>query len=161
VSAPFDDTHFDVIDPAGDLACRLIDHYFDDLAALLAEDFDPGRGPTTSPEAFTWPRGAFIAVFVHDAPVACGGVQRIGPAIGEIKRMWVDASMRGRGFGHGLLSALEECARSLGMEVVRLDTHSKLVAANALYRASGYLEIADYNDNPAADRWFEKGLDET
>jgi GNAT superfamily N-acetyltransferase len=159
VSISLDDTRFDLVDPAGDLAARLIDRYFDDLAALLAEDFDPNRGPATSPEAFAWPRGAFIAAFVHDAPFGCGGVQRIGTSTGEIKRMWIDASMRGQGLGHALLTTLENYAGTLGLSRILLDTHSKLLAANALYQASGYVEVDDYNDNPAADRWFEKRLD--
>ena len=44
------------------------------------------------------------------------------------------------------------------------DGHSRLLrlshprAAIALYRATGYREIAPYNDEPYAHHWFEKPL---
>jgi hypothetical protein len=42
--------------------------------------------------------------------------------------------------------------------VVRLDTNGALTEAIALYARSGYAEIERYNDNPYAQRFFEKPL---
>jgi ribosomal protein S18 acetylase RimI-like enzyme len=75
-----------------------------------------------------------------------------------VKRMWLAPEVRGRGAGRRLLVALEEEARRLGYRVLRLDTRSELVEAVALYRSSGYRDIAPYNANPDADTWFEKAL---
>jgi hypothetical protein len=44
------------------------------------------------------------------------------------------------------------------LDVLRLDTNAALAEAQALYRASGYAEIARFNDNPYAHHWFEKRL---
>ena len=44
------------------------------------------------------------------------------------------------------------------MRAVRLDTNRSLREALQLYRASGYREIARFNDNPYAHHWFEKSL---
>jgi len=41
---------------------------------------------------------------------------------------------------------------------VRLDTNATLDEAIAMYLAAGYLPIERYNDNPFAQRWFEKRL---
>ena len=43
----------------------------------------------------------------------------------------------------------------MGFESVRLDCQRHTWP---LYRAAGYAEIDDYNDNPFADHWAEKPL---
>ena len=47
----------------------------------------------------------------------------------------------------------------MGYAVVRLDTGSRQPHAKALYAASGYSELANYNGNPYAAYWGEKRLD--
>jgi GNAT superfamily N-acetyltransferase len=90
--------------------------------------------------------------------VACGGVKRLDDATGEIKRMFVAPEARGRGVARALLAALEETARGLGYERVRLDTGAKQPHAQALYASAGYAAIPDYNRNAYASYWFEKEL---
>ena len=53
---------------------------------------------------------------------------------------------------------LERYAREAGAEVVRLETNRALQEAIALYRSSGYREVARFNDEPYAHHWFEKRL---
>ena len=91
-------------------------------------------------------------------PVACGGIQTIGDAVGEVKRMWVSSEWRGAGLGSRLLRHLETVAVSLGHRVVRLDTNDTLVEAIAMYERAGYRQVPRYNDNPYARFWFEKSL---
>jgi putative acetyltransferase len=57
---------------------------------------------------------------------------------GEVKRMFVDGSMRGKGLGHLLLEALEDCARSERVEGLRLETGVHNHEAVALYLHHGY-----------------------
>ena len=40
----------------------------------------------------------------------------------------------------------------------RLETGDVLGEAIALYRSAGYAEVAPFNDEPFADRWFAKPL---
>ncbi len=47
-----------------------------------------------------------------------------------------------------------------GRSTIRLDTNGALTAALALYRSTGYVEVAPFNDEPHADHWFEKALGE-
>ena len=60
--------------------------------------------------------------------------------------------------GRRLLAALEDHARSGGATVVQLETNRVLAEAIAMYRASGYVEVAPFNSEPYAHHWFEKRL---
>ena len=132
--------------------------YFAELDERFPAGFDPGDTLVADAGDLEAPRGVFVVARADEAPVACGGVQTIDDGVGEIKRMWVDEAMRGRGLGRRLLAELEDQCRSLGHHTVRLDTNSRLPEAVAMYRRSGYSEIERYNDNPYPDHWFEKRL---
>lgn len=113
---------------------------------------------------FAPPSGIFL-VLVDDEgrDAGCGGIRRIddGP-FGirfEVKHLYVDPSIRGRGWGRLLLEALEDQARAWGAAQLVLDTHHTLEAAGALYARSGFTRVEPYNDNPNATRWYAKGLD--
>jgi ribosomal protein S18 acetylase RimI-like enzyme len=75
-----------------------------------------------------------------------------------IKRMWVAPSARGLGVGRRILGELEEHARARGALSVHLETNGALHEAISLYRATGYVEVDAFNDEPYAHHWFEKQL---
>ena len=85
-------------------------------------------------------------------------IRRGAPAWSEIKRLWVDPSVRGLGLGRRLLVSLEQRAAEAGSPIVRLDTNRVLTQAIAMYRAEGYREVPPFNENPYAHHWFEKDL---
>lgn len=72
--------------------------------------------------------------------------------------MWVEPEARGLGLGRRILRELEQLARDGGAQVVRLETNRALSEAIALYRKSGYREVAAFNDEPYAHHWFEKRI---
>ena len=72
--------------------------------------------------------------------------------------MYVVPDARGRGLARRLLAAIEDAARELGYERVRLDTGASQPHARALYESAGYHEVPDYNDNPYAAYHAEKLL---
>jgi GNAT superfamily N-acetyltransferase len=114
--------------------------------------------PSAGPEDFRPPGGAFL-LGEDDGEVVCaGGLKQLSGDCVEIKRMFVVPSQRGRGVARALLGALEQTARELGYETVRLDTGAQQPHARALYLDAGYQPIPDYNDNPAASFWGEKRL---
>jgi len=119
----------------------------------------PSRGD------FEPPAGVFLVVEGENlagepADVGCGGIRRIAPGRYEVKHLWLNPSTRGRGFGHLLLDELERRALLFGARELVLDTNDSLLAAGALYKAHGYLEIEPYNDNPNANLWLRKVLTE-
>ncbi len=111
-----------------------------------------------TPEQMAPPGGSFLVIRRGDQAVACGGVKRLQPGLGEIKRMYVVPAQRGHGIARVLLAALEREVRRLGYERVRLDTGPEQAGAKALYESAGYEPIPDYNSNPYARYWFEKEL---
>ena len=115
-------------------------------------------GSPTDDEAMAPDAGAFVVATSDGEPVACGGVQALGPATGEIKRMWVHPGWRGAGLGSRLLRHLEQVTVELGHGEVKLDTNGTLVEAIAMYDRAGYRRIGRYNDNPYAQAWFAKRL---
>lgn len=147
---------FEVVDPASPDARTAMGHYFDELDRRFDGGFDPGPLTDDDLASMRAPGGTFVLARSDGDVVACGGVQPLGEGIGEIKRMWVHDRWRGTGLGARMLRRLEDDAVALGHTVVRLDTNATLTDAIALYERTGYRSIERYNDNPYAERWFEK-----
>ena len=130
--------------------------------AEIAERFDGGfdRDQSSAPtlDAFAAPDRHFVVMRLDGALVGCGGFKRDAPGVAYLKRMWVAPEARGLGLGKRLLEALEEKARALGYQKVRLETERSLTEAQRLYRSSGYVEVPPFNDELYAHHWFEKAL---
>jgi DNA-binding MarR family transcriptional regulator/GNAT superfamily N-acetyltransferase len=132
--------------------------YFSELGQRFDTGFDPARSIPASDGELTPPAGLLLVATLHGEPVGCGALKFHGAEPTEIKRMWVAPSARGLGLGRRLLASLEAHAAAGGSRVLRLETNRTLVEAVGLYRASGYREVAPFNDEPYADHWFEKTL---
>lgn len=143
-------------DPAGAQAQACIGAYLDELQTRFAGGFDPTLGPQVDPRRLVPPEGLFLLATLEGEAVGCAALKRLSKGIGEVKRMWVAPSVRGMGIARRMLEALEAHAIDMGMRTLRLDTGGSQPEAVALYRSSGYREIAPYNDNPYAAHWFEK-----
>ena len=140
-------------------ADALIEAMIAEVAALYGSRLDVPGKPTAPPEQLRPEAGGICLVGRLDGePVAVGAVKRLGDEVCEIKRMYVAPEARGRGVARALLVALEDAARSLGYARARLDTGPDQPHAKALYLATGYTEIPDYNGNPDASFWAEKPL---
>jgi DNA-binding MarR family transcriptional regulator/GNAT superfamily N-acetyltransferase len=145
--------------PAGSPdAVGAVRRYFTELDERFPGGFDPGDAATSDVAGMAPPEGVFLVGRVDGEVMACGGVQRQGRTIGEIKRMWIAPEWRGCGLGVRMLGALEDQARRLGYREVYLDTNGTLLEAIAMYQRSGYHPIERYNDNPYAQAWFAKTL---
>ncbi|MFF1557141.1 GNAT family N-acetyltransferase [Streptomyces sp. NPDC058279] len=107
-------------------------------------------------DGLTAPTGCFVVGRYDGRPLSCGGIRLLDATTAELTRVYVDPRARGTGGGAALLGALEDAARDLGAERVRLDTRSDLVEARRLYARQGYSEIPAYNSGPYAEHWFEK-----
>ncbi|TDW18115.1 GNAT family N-acetyltransferase [Kribbella kalugense] len=106
-----------------------------ELAAMYGED---------QPQVALHSDIAFTALMLEGALVGCIGLQPVGPALGEIKRMYVAPSARGWGLSRTLLEAVEAEARTRGMTRLRLETGIKQIEAIALYTNHGYRPIPAY-----------------
>jgi ribosomal protein S18 acetylase RimI-like enzyme len=162
-------------------AADLLEAYFAERRATFPSGKGSYRTASPADATFTPPAGSFLLVeddaegdasSSSSAPgtepepepvqaLACGGVRLIEPTTEglvryEVKHVFVRPEARGRGLGRLLMAELEAVAADLGADLVVLDTNESLLAAGALYRSTGYVEVEPYNDNPNATTWFAK-----
>jgi len=121
-----------------------------------------GKELETLPGLYAPPRGR-IYLAVHEArPVGCAALRpldRLGPGVGEVKRMYVRPQARGHGLGHALIARLVIDARSIGYRLLKLDTSTSMHAAQHVYAAAGFTPCERYNDDPMEDTaWYELWL---
>jgi putative acetyltransferase len=88
------------------------------------------------------PGGSFFGIWRGEQLLACGGVKHVaageGPAYGEIKRLFVLDSERGRGLARRLMARLEAELLARGVRLARLETGIYQPEALALYERLGY-----------------------
>jgi GNAT superfamily N-acetyltransferase len=137
------------------------------VVAMIAEmrdlydglELDAPDMPKAGPAELGPPDGLYLVGYRAGAPVCGGGIKRLPDGTCEIKRMYVVPQARRSGVARALLAALEDAARGLGYQVVRLDTGERQPHAQAFYEASGYRRVGNFNNNPAAAFHGEKRLD--
>ncbi len=148
----------ELADPASPDALWCFGQYYGELDTRFRAGFDPGRSLPADASELIPPTGALFIARLEGRPVGCGALKLHGDGPAELKRMWVAPDARGSGFARRLLHTLEQHARDAGAAAVRLETNEALGEAIDLYRSSGYLEVAAFNDEPYAHHWFEKRL---
>jgi len=140
--------------PTRDAARTLITEYLRWIASSAAANYGlsfPVDAMVTSDlddrTKFYPPDGRFYVVRNSDAYVGVGCLKRLTPTIAEVQRMYVQPHVRGIGAGRRLVEQLLVDARTIGYEVVRLESLKFLAAAYALYRSVGFVEITPYAEN--------------
>jgi DNA-binding MarR family transcriptional regulator/GNAT superfamily N-acetyltransferase len=145
-------------DPRSAAGRFCLESYYAELDQRFDTGFDLSRAISTSAEDLTEPAGLLLVARLHGEPIGCGALKLHGDVPFYIKRMWVAPQARGLGVGRRILSELEDHARRGGATVVHLETNKTLTEAVSLYRSAGYVEVAPFNDEPYAHRWFAKRL---
>lgn len=148
----------EVVDPRLPVAQYCLNAYFEELGRRFETGFDPARSISADHAELTLPAGLLLVATLRSEPVGCGALKLHGSEPAEIKRMWVSPDARGLGLGRRLLAELERTAAAHGATAVRLETNHNLKEAIALYRSSGFEEVAAFNTEPYAHHWFEKPL---
>ena len=146
------------VDPADPRAQACMARYYAELAARFERGFDVALSCDPEADEMMRPRGSFLLAVSDEVAVGCAGLKGTDKGYGEVKRVWVDPSVRGLGLSRRMMARLEEVARELGIGILRLDTNSALPEAVALYRRSGWNEIPRFNEDPYPDLFFEKVL---
>jgi ribosomal protein S18 acetylase RimI-like enzyme len=123
-----------------------VDLAYQDFAAELAGL--PGR--------YVPPTGALlIARDAAGMPLGCVALRALDmPGLCEMKRLYVAPAGRGIGLGRRLVEAVVAEARRQGHAEMRLDTLADMAAAQALYRAAGFVEAAPHYPTPVAGTLF-------
>ena len=128
-------------------ARRLFDELWAEVDRLYGNEA-PSGGELTGMDAAG---AAFVIARESGEAVGCGAIRPRANNIAEVKRVYVRASMRGRGVAHQIMEALEQLAAEGGFSEIWLETGVRQPAAIRLYESRGYTRIAgfgDYKDDP-------------
>ena len=102
--------------------------------------------------------GEFLVGLCDGRLVAMGALRHVTDAVAEIKRMRVPPAFERRGFGRLILTRLENRARELGYQQLRLDTTVIQTSAQRLYRSAGYRQVGRGQLAGFEVIYFEKSL---
>lgn len=121
---------------------------FTELVEMLDKDLWK-RYPKTQQQYATHNKIALeanvVLAYEGDKAVGCGCFRKTeDPQIVEIKRMYVNEAVRGKGIATLILNELEAWALEEGNTGAILETGTKQPEALALYRKVGYKEIEKY-----------------
>ena len=132
------------------------------LDAHLAGRYAPEHrfGPHLKAEQVAPGIGTFVIARADGKAIGCGALRRRDPTTIEVKRMYVEPEMRGRGVARQILGHLESTARTMGAERLVLETGLYQDEAIRLYRAAGFktIECFDEYAGTPTSVCFEKPL---
>ncbi len=95
-----------------------------------------------SAQALKAPNVLFLGCFLDDQLVGCGAVKILADdgEYGELKRVFVLESHRGKGYSKAIMERLEGHLKKKGIALARLETGIRQPEALGLYRRLGYVE---------------------
>lgn len=80
-----------------------------------------------------------VVYYENIIPVACGAIKQMGSTnVWEVKRMFVEENMRGKGVASLVISELEKWAKELNAEKLVLETGKRQTEAVAFYHKNNY-----------------------
>lgn len=120
-------------------AQRLIAALDEGLARLYTPD--QRFGPNFKAAQIADGRAVYLIARHEGRAVACGAIQLLDPTTAEVKRMYTDDDMRGKGIGRAVLDELESRARAMGVTKLVLETGIHQHAAIALYTRAGFEQV--------------------
>ena len=113
----------------------------------------------TLPGDYALPRGCMLIAREGPLAMACVAVRPVDNVTCEMKRLYVRPAARGSGLGRELAMAAIQFARTSGFHAMRLDTLPSMSAAQSMYRALGFRDIAPYRFSPVpSNRYMELSL---
>jgi GNAT superfamily N-acetyltransferase len=80
-----------------------------------------------------------VVYYKNGIPVACGAIKQMGLTnVWEVKRMFVEENMRGKGVASLVINELEKWAKELNVEKLVLETGKRQTEAVAFYHKNNY-----------------------
>lgn len=107
------------------------------------------RSATALAARFLAPDAAMFVLRDGGTIAGCGGLVQNAPGIAELRHVFVDPALRGRGHGAALIARLIDEARLRGFRELRLETAVFLTAAIALYHRLGFRDVPPFAPEPA------------
>jgi GNAT superfamily N-acetyltransferase len=139
-------------------AKRLIAALDEHLASRYSAD--QRFGPNLRPEQVATGLGTFVIARDGGRAVGCGALRRLDETTAELKRMYVEPDLRGRGIAREILDHLEAAARAMGIRRLVLETGIYQAEAIGLYRRAGFNPVRCWGEYEGVltSVCFEKNL---
>jgi len=101
-----------------------------------------------------------VVAYFNNEPVGCGAFKPYQNNSFEIKRMFVNPTLRNKGIATKVLSELETWAKQLNYQTCILETGKKQLEAIAFYNKNNYQQLPNYGQYAKMDNsiCFEKKL---
>lgn len=133
---------------------RLLQEYYEAVHVVVRDT------PKAIQELINAPASGIWLAYLDGNAVGCVVLRNLPsiPFAAECKRLYVQPSARGHHIADKLMDALEDFARSQGIQSIYLDSYDDLKAAIALYQRRGYVSCERYNNNPQATIFLRKDL---
>ncbi|HPR06121.1 MAG TPA: carbonate dehydratase [Denitromonas sp.] len=140
-----------ILDTTHTTELEQVRQFFRNYAAWLGVDlcfqnFDAVMA--SLPGAYSAPDGRLFLAEVDGQPAGCVGIRKFSEGVCEMKRLYVEPSMRGHGVGRDLALAAIRTAKELGYKRIMLDTLPAMRIAVKLYRELGFTEAPAYYPTP-------------
>jgi putative acetyltransferase len=122
------------------------------LDAHLSSRYPPEQrfGPNLKPEQLAAGLGTFVVARVDGRAVGCGAIRLLDQSTMEVKRMYVEPEVRGRGVAREILVHLEGAGSALGARRSVLETGIHQDEAIGLYRRAGYSQVDCWGEYAAS-----------
>jgi ribosomal protein S18 acetylase RimI-like enzyme len=111
------------------------------------------------PRIYAPPGGLWLALDGSGETVGCVGLRLLDGKRGELKRLYLRPAGRGQGLGRALLEEALRAAQAGGLTQVLLDSLPEMQAAQALYRAAGFVPVPPYASHPPGAECFGLSLE--
>jgi GNAT superfamily N-acetyltransferase len=132
------------------------------LDAHLASRYSAEQrfGPNLRPQQIAPGLGTFVIARAEGRAVGCGAVRRLDEMSAEVKRMYVEPELRGRGIAKLILDHLEAAALLMGIHRLVLETGIYQAEAIGLYRRMGFDPVRCWGEyaDVLTSVCFEKGI---
>ncbi len=113
------------------------------------------------------PNGIYYLLELEDAIIGMGALHQVRKNIGEIKRMYIRPTHRGKGYGKALLQQLLKKAKEFRYHSIYLESGPFMTTAHHLYHSVGFVERNEYPETEVPQQlrskwlYMEKTLEDT
>jgi GNAT superfamily N-acetyltransferase len=106
------------------------------------------------PGPYAAPRGCVMLVRTTNQVTGCAALRPVDASTCELKRVYLQAAMRGHGAGRALVQAMIDHARAAGYRRMCLDVLPEFQAAQRLYEQLGFVDAPAVAYNPVPGTRF-------